>query len=113
MHHHQLIEESHYFPEIERVTGIKELMSENLSQHKAMEKGMEAFRRYAETTRKEEFDGAKLRGIIDAFHESYEKHQHEEIATILSLGKVIESKVLKSIDMRMREEAERQSDVFK
>ena len=41
------------------------------------------------------------------------KHQHEEIGTILSLGKVIDSKVLKSIDMKMREEAERQSDVFK
>ncbi|KAG4416011.1 hypothetical protein IFR04_010836 [Cadophora malorum] len=113
MHHHQLIEESHYFPEIERVTGIKELMSENLSQHKAMEKGMEAFRRYAETTRKEDFDGANLRAVIDEFQAPYEKHQHEEIATILSLGKVIDSKVLKSIDMKMREEAERQSDVFK
>ena len=113
MHHHQLVEESHYFPEIERVTGIKELMSENVSQHKAMENGMEAFRRYAETTRKEDFDGAKLRAVIDKFQVPYEKHQHEEIATILSLGKVIDSKVLKAIDMKMREEAERQSDVFK
>ena len=72
MHHHQLIEESHYFPEIERVTGIKELMSENLFQHKAMEKGMEAFRRYAETTRKEDFDGANLRAVIDEFQAPYE-----------------------------------------
>ncbi|PVH81406.1 putative sterol-4-alpha-carboxylate 3-dehydrogenase, decarboxylating [Cadophora sp. DSE1049] len=60
-----------------------------------------------------EFDGAKLRAVIDKFKAPYEKHQHEEIATILGLGKVIESKVLKGIDMKMREEAERQSDVFK
>ncbi|CZT11412.1 hypothetical protein WAI453_004524 [Rhynchosporium graminicola] len=113
MHHHQLIEESHYFPEIERVTGLKGLMSENLSQHKAMDKGMEAFRRYAETTSKEIFDGGHLRRVIDAFRKPYEQHQHEEIKTILELGNVIESKVLKGIDMRMRAEAERQSDIFK
>ena len=74
---------------------------------------MEAFRKFAEGTRSEDFDGRKLRDVIDAFKAPYERHQHEEIATILGLGTKIESKVLKAIDGRMRREAERQSDIFK
>ncbi|KAI9051962.1 hypothetical protein LZ554_004217 [Drepanopeziza brunnea f. sp. 'monogermtubi'] len=112
MHHHQLVEEHVYFPAIEAAS-TKSLMQENVSQHLLMEKGLEAFRRYAEVTRKENFSGEGLRRVINGFQEAYEKHQHEEIGTILALGKVIDSDVLKTIDMEMRSEAERQSDVFK
>ncbi|PBP20042.1 C-3 sterol dehydrogenase/C-4 decarboxylase [Diplocarpon rosae] len=113
MHHHQIIEEQVYFPAIEAASGITGLMSENVTQHLAMELGMEAFRRYAENTRKGEFSGEKLRDLIMVFKDAYEKHQHEEITTILELGGKVESAVMKECDMLFRRESERQSDVYK
>ncbi|OWP05231.1 hypothetical protein B2J93_7973 [Marssonina coronariae] len=113
MHHHQVVEEQVYFPAIEAASGITGLMNENVTQHLAMELGMEAFRRYAENTRQGGYSGEKLRELIMGFKEAYEKHQHEEIATILELGGKVNSAVMKECDMLFRNEAERQSDVYK
>ncbi|KUJ09552.1 NAD(P)-binding protein [Mollisia scopiformis] len=113
IHHHQIGEESIYFPEIEKATKIPGLMEENIAQHHFVEDGLERLRKYAETTRPEAYSGEELRHIIDEFSGAYEHHQHEEIKTILNLHDKIDSKVLKSIDLRMRKEAERQSDIFK
>ncbi len=50
MHHHQIIEETFYFPALEAASGKKDLMKENVSQHEAMDVGMEAFRRLVLST---------------------------------------------------------------
>jgi hypothetical protein len=113
IHHHQLIEESLYFPEIEKATGIKGLMDVNLIEHAKMDERLERFRRYAENTRKEHYSAEDLRHVISQFVELYTQHNHDEIHTILDLHDKIDSKTLKTIDTAMRKEAERQSDVFK
>ena len=113
LHHHALCEERVYFPEIEKAAGVTGLMDSNVGAHRAMEKGLEKFRAYAETTRKEDYNATLLRGIIDDMKDSYQKHQHDEIQTILALHDKIPSDTLKKIDMLMRAESERQSDVFK
>ncbi|KAF8848967.1 NAD(P)-binding protein [Acephala macrosclerotiorum] len=68
---------------------------------------------YSETTRPDAYSGEEIRRIIDKFAMAYEHHQHEEIKAILNLHDKIDSKTLKAIDVRMRKEAERQSDIFK
>lgn len=88
-------------------------MDENIAQHQYVEDGLERLRRYAERTLPGAYNGEELCGIIEEFASAFEHHQHEEIKTILNLHDKIDSRVLKSIDVRMREEAERQSDVFK
>lgn len=115
MHHHQLLEETLYFPSLASASATPNLMQENVRQHAVMDDGIEAFRRYAETTKREEFCGERLRSVMEVFRESYEVHQHEEIGTILELGVGgrVESEVLRGCEREMRKEAERGSDVFK
>lgn len=102
-----------YFPELEKATGKQGLMQININQHASMEVGLSRFHKYTETTRKEDYDGTKLRRLIDDFKDVYEMHQHEEIQTILSLHDKIDSKTLEAIDTNFRKEAEIQSDMFK
>jgi hypothetical protein len=113
IHHHQITEELHYFPEIERVAKIPGLMETNVLQHQLMDAGLEKFRRYAETTHKDAYNGEELRSIIDGFAVAFEEHNHAEIDTILSLHDNIDSDVLKDIEQRMRYLAEKHSDIFK
>ena len=113
IHHHQIGEEHIYFPEIEKATGIPGLMDANLAQHQTMEAGLEKFRKYAENTRKEDFNSAELLSIIDNFAPAFEKHNHDEIQTILNLHDKIDSQALKKIATKFWKEAEKQSDIFK
>lgn len=113
MHHHHIGEEMVYFPELEKATGQKALMEVNINQHADMDVGLSRFHKYTETTKKEDYDGITLRKLIDDFKDVYEKHQHEEIQTILSLHDKIDSKTLEVIDVKFRKKAEIQSDIFK
>ena len=88
-------------------------MDKNIAQHHFVESGLERFRKYAERTLPDTYNGNELRHIIEDFARAYEHHQHEEVRSILALHDNIDSKVLKSIDVRMRKEAEKQSDIFK
>jgi hypothetical protein len=113
IHHHQLVEETIYFPEIEKAAGVPGLMDGNIAQHRKMESGLEKFRKYAESTRKEGYNSEELRHIIGGFADSFEQHNHDEIQTVLNLHDKIDSKALKAIDTKMWNEAEKQSDIFK
>jgi hypothetical protein len=113
IHHHQIGEEHIYFPEIEKATGIPGLMDANIAQHQTMDAGLEAFRKYSESTRMEDFNSDDLLRIIDGFATAFEQHNHDEIRTILNLHDKIDSKVLKSIATKFWKEAEKQSDIFK
>jgi hypothetical protein len=113
IHHHQIIEETIYFPEIEKVAGIPGLMDTNIAQHLKMEAGLERFRKFGETTRKDKYDSEELREIISGFADAFEQHNHDEIQTILNLHDKIDSNALKAIESKMWKEAEKQSDIFK
>lgn len=93
MHHHHDGEEDNFFPTIEKITGVKGLMERNVEQHRAFTPGFEAFQKYANSCRVEDFEGAKVRNLVEAFAEPLSQHLHEEIDTLRALDKYDSAKV--------------------
>jgi len=82
---HHAGEETFLFPQIEQITRVKGLMEVNVQQHHAFMEGLEAFHKYAKETKVEEYDGMKLKVVIDRFGGKLTKHLTEEIGTLLGL----------------------------
>lgn len=105
IHEHHDVEEDFYFPEVERLTETKGLMARNVVQHEAFMPGLEAFDKFAKETTVEEYDGAKLRAIVDSFGETLTKHLTEEIETLLDL-KTFDAPTMKKLydefDLKLR-----------
>ena len=87
MHHHHDAEEKAFFPDIESIAGVEGLMESNVEQHRAFTPGFEAFEGYCRNVKPEEFDGQKLRSLVEGFAEPLVKHLHDEIETLRALGK--------------------------
>ena len=85
MHHHHDMEEELFFPSIEQIAHVPGLMEHNVEQHRAFTPGFEAFQLYASTCAPKEYDGAKLRGLVEAFAEPLTRHLHDEIETLRAL----------------------------
>src|SRR4051812_39434105 len=66
MSHHHHAEESFFFPEIERVTGEKGLMTRNVEQHEKFTPGFEKFDEYVKSKEAlERFDGEEVRRLVE------------------------------------------------
>jgi hemerythrin-like domain-containing protein len=113
IHEHHTTEETVYFPAIEAASGVVGLMNSNLEQHRQLEKGLDAFRKYADETTASAYSSDVLRQLIDDLAAPLETHLHEEIPTILDLHLKIDSKTMQKIYGKMHDEAERISDKFK
>ncbi|KAB5542736.1 hypothetical protein GE09DRAFT_1136345, partial [Coniochaeta sp. 2T2.1] len=89
LHHHHDLEETVYFPDIERITGVKGIMEENVSQHAEFTPGLDEFGRYVQDCldKKQTFDSRKFTGLIDAFGPKLATHLAEEVGTLVELGK--------------------------
>jgi hypothetical protein len=61
-------------------------MSTNVEQHKAFTPGFNAFDQYVRTCGGD-YDGARLKTLIDAFAEPLVQHLHDEIGTLRALSK--------------------------
>ncbi|KAI0144615.1 hypothetical protein GGR57DRAFT_322407 [Xylariaceae sp. FL1272] len=85
MHHHHDVEEEQLFPAIERISGVKGLMEENVEQHRAFTPGFDKFDEYVKTCNSAEYDGQRVRNLIEAFSEPFTKHLHEEIDSLRAL----------------------------
>jgi len=85
MHHHHDAEEAEFFSSIERLAKQPGLMAQNVEQHRAFTPGFEAFDEYVRTCRPAQYDGARLRGLVEAFAEPLTKHLHDEIDTLRAL----------------------------
>ena len=94
MHHHHDAEEDNFFPSIERITGISGIMESNFEQHRAFTPGFERFQEYARTCSPGNYDGGKLRSLVEGFAEPLTRHLHDEIATLRALDKY-DSKLVK------------------
>jgi hemerythrin-like domain-containing protein len=86
MHHHHDAEEKAFFPDIEAISGVEGLMETNVEQHRAFTPGFEAFEAYCRSCEPGEFDGQKLRSLVEGFAEPLVKHLHDEIGTLRGLG---------------------------
>lgn len=113
IHDHHVTEESIYFPEIEKATGITGLMHHNIEQHRILEQGLGRLRKYAETTPKEAYNASELRSIIDDLAGPLGDHMHDEIPTIIDLHDKIDSEMLREIYRHMHDAVEKTSDGFK
>jgi hypothetical protein len=87
MHHHHDAEEKEFFPIIETISGIKGLMTQNVEQHRAFTPGFEEFEGYCRTCPPAEYDGEKLKRLVEGFAEPLTKHLYDEIQTLRALDK--------------------------
>jgi hypothetical protein len=85
MHHHHDAEEAIFFPEIEKITQIKGIMEKNVEQHRAFTPGFDRFYAYCKTCPPKNYNGEKLRSLVQAFAEPLTKHLHDEIGTLRAL----------------------------
>lgn len=86
---HHDIEESFFFPEIERFAGAEGIMAGNVEQHAAFHDGLGAFAAYVDAVLagSEPYSGERLRGLIDAFLPVLRAHLADEITTLVALEK--------------------------
>jgi hemerythrin-like domain-containing protein len=98
IHHHHAMEEEYFFPWIEAYSGEKGIMDKNVQQHEAFHKGLKEFGEYVHNVKVEEYDGMRLRGIVDAFGEALTLHLKEEIKTLLGLERFGGEKLSKTWD---------------
>lgn len=87
MHHHHDAEEKEFFPSIEAIAGIEGLMTQNVEQHRAFTPGFARFEEYCRTCPPAEYDGEKLKELVEGFAEPLTRHLGDEIETLRALDK--------------------------
>lgn len=85
MHHHHDAEEKDFFPSVEEISGVEGLMSRNVEQHRAFTTGFERFETYCRTCLPADYDGLKLRSLVEGFAEPLVQHLRDEIDTLRAL----------------------------
>lgn len=85
MHHHHEAEETNFFPSIELISGVEGLMERNVEQHRAFTPGFDRFQEYSRTCLPKDYDGRKIRSLIQDFAEPLTQHLHDEIETLRAL----------------------------
>jgi len=87
IHEHHSAEETILFPKIEAIIGQKGFMERNILQHHEFMGDLEGFQKVVKETSVEDYDGMKLRAIIDGFGQKLTEHLTSEIGTLLELDK--------------------------
>lgn len=85
MHHHHDAEEKIFFPSIELISGVRGIMERNIEQHRVFTPGFGNFQEYSRTCLADDYDGQKIRSLIDVFAGSLTQHLHDEIETLRAL----------------------------
>ncbi|KAK2807864.1 hypothetical protein FQN50_005253 [Emmonsiellopsis sp. PD_5] len=111
LHHHDA-EEEILFPEMAKLTGISDIMEQNIQEHRDFDEGLEKFRAYVFETEAKAYDGKKLQQILDFLGPKLHKHLLGEIPTLLDLAKY-DSKKLQAIFDMGGKKAREQTDFFR
>ncbi|CZR51055.1 uncharacterized protein PAC_00930 [Phialocephala subalpina] len=82
--HHEA-EEKWFFPDIERIAGVEDLMAGMVTQHRDFMPGLEELTKFVNGTKVEEYDGRELRRIVDDFGAILTKHLTEEVEVLKKL----------------------------
>lgn len=90
IHEHHGNEEAYFFPWLEEDIGIKGYMEKNVEQHHAFGPGLKAFDNFVTGVREgtENYDGVKVRQIIDSFGTVLTDHLKDEITSFEDLEKL-------------------------
>jgi hemerythrin-like domain-containing protein len=97
LHEHHKGEEEKLFPMLDRFTGVRRIMSKCEDQHKAFFPGVEAFSQYVQGTSIKDYDGKKLRELIDVFADALILHLYHEPLELLGLGEKYGGTKLKKV----------------
>lgn len=79
------MEEENFFPAIEKLTGVDGLMASNVEQHRAFTPGFEVFQTYVQTCEPKDYDGVRLRSLVEGFAQPLTTHLSDEINTLREL----------------------------
>ena len=108
--HHHKVEEEFLFPDVEELMGKPGAMETNFEQHHAFEAGLGRFEQYVMQTNPADFDGQKLRDILDSFVLVLAEHLHDEIPTLMNLH-YLDSGKMDKIWARTAHEARKYGDI--
>lgn len=90
LHSHHATEETVYFPLLEKMCSPKNkgVLAKNHAEHETFLPGLFAFDVYVSGVKDDgkEYDGEKLKGLIDAFGPATERHLRNEIKLLESLA---------------------------
>ncbi|KAE8382009.1 hypothetical protein BDV26DRAFT_254656 [Aspergillus bertholletiae] len=91
VHHHDWVEESFIFPEIDRFTERPGFMDDPKHEHELFRDGTERLLAYCSATKPEEYrwkgaDG--MQKIIDSFSQDLTNHLYAEVEVFLSMGDI-------------------------
>ncbi|KAF7313135.1 Hemerythrin domain-containing protein [Mycena kentingensis (nom. inval.)] len=83
IHHHHILEETLAFPLLEAKLGAG-AMAHNVEQHHEFMGGLDALEKYLHSVQagEAEYDGAKIRRMLDAFGDVLVQHLNEELKTL-------------------------------
>jgi len=87
LEHHHDGEEEKLFPVVEEYTGEQGIMEYMISGHEAFHEGHHKYKEYVYNTSVADYDGKKLKAIIDDFAPVLIEHLRDEIPHLLSLEK--------------------------
>ncbi|KAK0388512.1 hypothetical protein NLU13_4755 [Sarocladium strictum] len=89
LHHHHNLEEDELFPRLAAAAGDPELMNGPSSEHRDFDAGLEKYEAYLKAVLegREEFDGTKLKGIVDEVMPIVHGHLVREIDVLLGLSR--------------------------
>jgi hemerythrin-like domain-containing protein len=87
MHHHHDAEEKVFFPSIELISDVRGIMERNIEQHRSFTPGFDLLQEYSRTCLPEDYDGEKIRSLIEVFAEPLARHLYDEIETLRALDK--------------------------
>ena len=85
MHHHHDAEEKVFFPSVEQISDVQGIMERNVEQHRAFTPGFDRFHEYSRTCLSQDYDGRKIRSLIEDFAEPLTQHLYDEIETLRGL----------------------------
>jgi hypothetical protein len=105
LHDHHRLEETSFFPQVEELSSVKGVMEANLQEHQVFHEGVEAWRLYAFETSAADYNGARMREILDGFGKAMERHLHNEIQTLLDLDGNCDERKMKAIQKEMEKKA--------
>ncbi|KLJ07067.1 hypothetical protein EMPG_17438 [Blastomyces silverae] len=108
---HHDVEEETSFPGLVKLTGVQDIMDQNIQEHKDFDDGLEMFRKFVFETDANSYDGKRLQEIMDIMFPVLHIHLVAEIRTLLDLAKY-DSKKLEEWWSETGKKAQKDLDVF-
>lgn len=89
LHEHHTGEEESIFPGINELTETPGLMDGNVAEHEEFQVGLEKFNKYvlAVADGRDEYDGQKMKDLLDTFMSTLHHHLVSEISTLIDLSR--------------------------